>query len=69
VELDVFDTVELERSWKNGSGAVPNTLLIGCGVFRRTNLFFNGTRPISCLVVWSGQFGKRTVSTSKIFLI
>jgi hypothetical protein len=27
VELDVFDTVELERSWKNGSRAVPNTPL------------------------------------------
>jgi hypothetical protein len=25
VELDVFGTVELERSWKNGSRAVPNT--------------------------------------------
>jgi hypothetical protein len=25
VELDVFVTVELERSWKNGSRAVPNT--------------------------------------------
>jgi hypothetical protein len=28
VELDVFGTVELERSWKNGSRAVPNTPLI-----------------------------------------
>jgi hypothetical protein len=27
VELDVFGTVELERSWKNGSRAVPNTPL------------------------------------------
>jgi hypothetical protein len=25
VELDAFGTVELERSWKNGSRAVPNT--------------------------------------------
>jgi hypothetical protein len=25
VELDVFGTVELERSWKNGSRTVPNT--------------------------------------------
>jgi hypothetical protein len=25
VELDVFGTVELERSWKNGSRALPNT--------------------------------------------
>jgi hypothetical protein len=25
VEIDVFGTVELERSWKNGSRAVPNT--------------------------------------------
>jgi hypothetical protein len=25
VELDVFGTMELERSWKNGSRAVPNT--------------------------------------------
>jgi hypothetical protein len=28
VELDVFGTVELEQSWKNGSRAVPNTPLI-----------------------------------------
>jgi hypothetical protein len=28
VELDVFDTVELERIWKNGSRAVLNTPLI-----------------------------------------
>jgi hypothetical protein len=27
VELDVFGTMELERSWKNGSRAVPNTPL------------------------------------------
>jgi hypothetical protein len=27
VELDVFGTVELERSWKNGSRAVPSTPL------------------------------------------
>jgi hypothetical protein len=25
VKLDVFGIVELERSWKNGSRAVPNT--------------------------------------------
>jgi hypothetical protein len=25
VEPDVFGTVKLERSWKNGSRAVPNT--------------------------------------------
>jgi hypothetical protein len=25
VELDVFGTVELKRSWKNGSRGVPNT--------------------------------------------
>jgi hypothetical protein len=29
VELDVFGTVELERSWKNRSRSVPNTPL-GC---------------------------------------
>jgi hypothetical protein len=28
VELDVLGTVELERSWKNGSRAVRNTPLI-----------------------------------------
>jgi hypothetical protein len=28
VELHVFGTVELERSWKNGSRAVPNTPLV-----------------------------------------
>jgi hypothetical protein len=28
MELDVLGTVELERSWKNGSRAVPNTPLI-----------------------------------------
>jgi hypothetical protein len=28
VKLDVFGTVELERSWKNGRRAVPNTPLI-----------------------------------------
>jgi hypothetical protein len=27
VELDVFGTVKLEQSWKNGSRAVPNTPL------------------------------------------
>jgi hypothetical protein len=27
MELDVFGTVELERSWKNGSREVPNTPL------------------------------------------
>jgi hypothetical protein len=31
VELDVFGTVELERSWKNGSRAVPNTPLTAGG--------------------------------------
>jgi hypothetical protein len=28
MELDVFGTVELERSWKNGSRAVPNTPIV-----------------------------------------
>jgi hypothetical protein len=30
VELGVFSNVKLERSWKNGSGAVPPPLGFGC---------------------------------------
>jgi hypothetical protein len=33
VELDVFGTVELERSWKNGSRTIPNTPLVRQSIF------------------------------------
>jgi hypothetical protein len=48
VELDVFGTVELERSWKNGSRAVPNTPLIVSRVpLQHTTLGRPTLRPLA----------------------
>jgi hypothetical protein len=52
VELDVFGTVELERSWKNGSRAVPNTPLVmpnpkfrSCKITLFPQVFVNDVLP------------------------
>jgi hypothetical protein len=47
VELDVFGTVELERSWKNGSRAVPNTPLLALRLY-----LFNPSEYLFACFFW-----------------